>query len=339
MSKFTDEEIKALGLEGMTAGESEHLVLDTDPTAHGSAAQVLDDQDDLIENGPRFDFASARAEAVGLTVQRLGSSNVYEIRNANDAKATNDAIVESKPGNIVYVDFARPTKVRVDSTGGTLVIDYDLGRVEMIPFFPELRGLTINLGNQVQQWTNACQDTWLKPLLDRKVELGLPWQTFVAAGMLVRLQDQDPTYGKALVAALLAGKLPPEMERERTWAKSLDTHTLQNLVTRGLTAVETLHRKLAELQDDLQTGQIITQADVLNTLYLRDDIASGQVLLESAKMGDAIARALKHADQLGEELVQALTAEFDFQDDERLSRAAMANPEGWWTSLASIDED
>jgi len=258
MSNFTEEELKALGLEGMTAGDSEHLVLDTDPAAHGrSAAQVLDDQDDLIENGPRFDFSSARAEAVGLTVQRLGSSNLYEIRNANDARATNDAIVESKAGNIVYVDFARPTKVRIDSTGGTLVIDNAGGRVEMIPFFPELRGLTINLGNQVQQWTSDCQDTWLKPLLARKVELGLPWQTFVAAGMLARLQDQDPTEGKALVAALLAGKLPPSMERERTWAKSLDNHTLQNLVTRGLTAVETLHRKLAEpLAERLGVGRM-----------------------------------------------------------------------------------
>lgn len=338
MKDFTEEEMAALGLGNMRSGSSEELVLDSDPTAHGLAAQIVEDRETFIENARRFDLNAGGARALGFDLKRLAGSSLVEIIGVTSAIATNTDAIQAQSDNIIIVDFARPSKTRLDSTSGTLVIDTAGGRASMIPFFPELSALAINLGHEIGQWISACEDHWLQSLLLAKTSTELPWQSFVAAGMLVRYREHRAADRKALVEALLAGQIPTELERERNWAKSLDSNTLQNLLTRGLTSVETLHHKLNELQTDLEEGQIITQADVQDILYLRDDIASGHLLLEAAGLGDPIQRALKHADELGESLLEALQEEFDFASDERLSRAAIANPEGWWTQVTALEE-
>lgn len=338
MKEFTKEELAALGLEGMSTGPAEELALDADPTARGLAAEKFTDHDDLVENADRYDLSAGPASALGLDLKQLGGSSFVEISGITNAVATNTDALQFVSDNIIIVDFSRPSKTRLDSTSGTLVIDAAGGRASMIPFFPELRALAINLGNEIGEWISACEDNWLKSLLLAKTATQLPWQSFVAAGALVRYREHGAADRKAIVESLLTGKIPVELDRERAWAKKLDTHTLRNLVTRGLTSVETLHRKLAELQSDIADGQIITRADVLDVLYLRDDIASGQLLLEAAGMGEAIRQSLYHADQLGESLSEALRSEFDFEGDERLRRAAIANPEGWWTQLTPLED-
>lgn len=338
MKDFTKEELEALGLGNMRSGSPEELVLDSDPTAHGSAAQKIQDFETFIENARRFDLSAGLASALGLDLKSLEGSSFVEVTGVTKAIATNTDAIQAQSDNIIIVDFARPSKTRLDSTSGTLVIDTAGGRASMIPFFPELRALAINLGHEIGHWVSACEDNWLQSLLLAKTTIELPWQSFVAAGMLVRYREHRADDRKAMVEALLAGKIPAELERERNWAKSLDSNTLQNLLTRGLTSVETLHRNLNALQSDFEEGQIITRADVLDVLYLRDDIASGYLLLDAAGMGEPIQHALKHADELGESLLEALQKEFDFASDERLSRAAIANPEGWWTQLTALEE-
>lgn len=193
-----------------------------------------------------------------------------------------------------------------------------------------LSELEINFhSHEIGQWINTCEDLWLRSLLQAKTTTELPWQSLVAVGLLVRYREH--TDRKALVASLLDGHIPVELERERNWIKSLDSNTLQNLLTRGLTSIETLHRKLNELRKCFEEGQVITRAEVLQILYLRDDIASGYLLMDAAGQGEPIQNALKHADVLGESLLEALHGEFEFTSDERLRRAAIANPEGWWT--------
>jgi len=169
-------------------------------------------------------------------------------------------------------------------------------------------------------WEPIEDDVWLSKALEAKVGSGLLWQFFVAVGMYVRFRTH--TDRKALVETLLSGIIPPKLEVERRWVKTLEFNTLEYMVTNGLTATESLHRTFHEL------SKVPTKNEVLHLLYLRDDIASGLLLLDAAGVGGPIHQALVHADALGESLRDVFQPHME--GDERLRRAGIANPEGWW---------
>lgn len=186
---------------------------------------------------------------------------------------------------------------------------------------------------------NECsQDPLLHKFLEERIVSRLPWPCLTAVGGYVRLRRHSKEFRTMAIFEILEGRIPEALDRERRWFAGLDKSIHDMLFMRALTSIESFHRRIQELEVLLASPVKVSMASMKDVLILRDDIESGLLLFSSIGRCDSLRAALKHADELGEELSSSIFDKFDFSVIDQLCRAAISNPDGWWTRIYP-DED
>ncbi len=342
MSKFTDEELRALGLQldpeaenGFTQGEEYSGMLESE-AARGDTARAWS-FDETIAEGHSAEFVSMAGFAFERFEERPSVWRVYPpAGGATVREVRGGGVRKEYGGEVIFVDFEKSGAVALESVNSNRVVvaKYGDGRAVVKELIPaNERWHPVKLDSNVAEWLKGLDDPWLEGAVTRKLELEMPWQHFVAVGTFVRMRRREPASSVDLARRLLAGEEPPELNRERDWAANLPAAKLRVLEHMGLTVAEAVLEKLGELESDWDAGESITATELLDVLHLRDDLASAQMLLQAAG-SITLDSVLQEIDDRAGVLASSWGEEFDLSGDERLRRAVLSDPDGWWTRMS-----
>lgn len=185
-------------------------------------------------------------------------------------------------------------------------------------------------------------DTWLAKTVAAVLRVERPWYVAVAVGIFLRLQR----LGNAgeVVAQILAGNPPPCPQRE--WAANLSDEVVADLL--GLASerawglceeLEFLTKSRGSLSRD------VWEASATRLLVDRDDLESVLTLFagravtwEGVDYSARVRVVLETVDHFGAEFVGKFPT-WPGAESERLRRAGVWNPLGWWTKPAFPGED
>lgn len=172
-------------------------------------------------------------------------------------------------------------------------------------------------------------DEWLADAVARLHHLGGTHRRVAALGAVARLWAPADTEGRrAWAAAARAGTTP--LGRLRTWARSADPAVFEATALGVAAEVEALLDELEELRRRWLAGSV-RPADVLAFLHSRDDLEGASLACRLASCAEP-SESLALLDGAALEATDLLTSTGPMPD-ERLSAAASAAPESWWTAF------
>lgn len=200
---------------------------------------------------------------------------------------------------------------------------------------PESSDFSFSVDSPLREWMARSNDTWAIERTEEKLRIDDPWAHLAAVGFFHRFErEENLRQRRQLLSQFLAGKTLPQRVRAFKWLATLSDETIDKLASLTLEAVNLLYDEIYELREDFEFGEDIDPKRVLSMLYLRDDIESALLLLNTTSARRRLKDATKSVDILGEELVNDFRIELDILDDERLRRATVLNPFAWWGALA-----
>ncbi len=329
------EALKAIGLPGAALGEAFTIPSPaSDPVARGfvrRAAPVdVSDWDVLDVNVPDarragFSLHWTTHEPRQMLVSPCEPGRTFRVLppNAPGVVATDDEL---------WLDPATlPPLLAVlldDDTGLTFQPSPETGLVahplivDPLPI-PD----ALDVPRHVTSWLQSVPDPWLDDLVQEALAFDDGWSTLIATGRFVRLRE--PTDDE--LAAIRSGTPNDTSAREREWVRSLPAQTLESALIHLQTAAEHLHDTLEEVANSVAPDNPTWRQSFLDVLHTRDDLEGLALILTAAGSGERVKMALSALDAAGETWIRALPTLPELADDERLSRASVVSPLGWWT--------
>lgn len=173
-------------------------------------------------------------------------------------------------------------------------------------------------------------DAWLADTARARHGAGDPWDHAVALGHLARLERLEGPALKAAVTRLLAGEEPPLLVATRAACVGLGADSLDDLEDLALAAVDDLHDDLAEVVASIDPDDPDWVAALRALFGARDDLESACAVLALAGRGARTGPAVAALDEEAASWVRALPVPAGWTLSERLARAGVDAPEGWW---------
>jgi hypothetical protein len=198
-----------------------------------------------------------------------------------------------------------------------------------LPVQAEIRS---NVEEWVKEYLDRTGDEWLFDLVRDRLLRADTLDHVVAIGIMARLQR--PPSGQELknaLDAMLRGESVGPGQREQQWARQLNREELRSVERLAVAEAELLDEELESLGSSALVDEPEWQADMLDVLHLRDDLEGVWLLLRSGGGGDVLEGLLESIDEQGRLCIKALPIWQGPESDQRLQRAAVVNPEGWWT--------
>lgn len=324
--------LAALGLDGATVGRTDVVPRPRDPVAHGFVASA-DAGPPLPADVPALSLLGGDASWV--------AANTLLIEVPSGSWRT---CPEALPDGARWDD---PTQLRVDEraltspfavigqTGSGVLFQPagTSGGATTVTLF-DTRPLAIDpapaLAVDLEPLLALTDDAWLANAARERHAAGDPWDQAVALGHLARLERLEGTALKASVARLLAGDEPPLLTATRAACVGLGADSLDDLEDLALAAVDDLHDDLAEVVASIDPDDPDWVAALRELFGARDDLESALAVLALAGRGARTRAAVAALDDEASSWARALPVPADWALDERLARAAVDAPEGWW---------
>ncbi len=225
------------------------------------------------------------------------------------------------------------------SLSGAFVVASEAGRVVGRPepggitLWPVLRTFDlpalVGLEAPLDEWLAAAKDPWLEAEAAAAALPGDPWSVAVGAGLVARLAALTPAAVRDVVEATTAGRAVPALVAPRLWARSLRPEDLSTIERLALAEVDRVFGTLEALEEEDDLDAEARASVWSRTCRGRDDLECAALLLREAGRSDALDAALSTLDRLGAEL-RATVDPRQLAGDERLHRAAEADPLAWW---------
>lgn len=252
----------------------------------------------------------------------LASDGAIQVR-ASPAAA--DAVLQSpEHPHLAWLDLTRSGPVAITTSRLTvLVVPGERGllvREVLPPDAPVVAPLA--------EWLASCSDPWLVEQVQPLASDGDDWSTGVAAGMLARLVE--PAHlGRDRMAALVAGRVDPELARPRQWARSLSPAAAATLERHAVVRAQALLSPLVAVEPRIDEDAPRWPAEWVALCRSRDDLEGVTILLHEAGRGERLEAALAPVDDLGRRVAAGVPLR-RVPRDERLRRAALNDPDAWW---------
>jgi len=329
---LTPDELHRLGLDGWTAAPAEPVGIGAEPlVALGYAASA----EQLSLDGPfdAFDIDATLDAGIDLlvhrhapTVLRFDCADRLLVMPTPDMEA-----IDAEDLTAIVVDtrvLSEPVAILHGPHFGVYVLpDGRIGRLERE---------AVEVRSELMIWYADDEDVWLCDELSARVHSGDPWQHAVALGLAARLRRRASTHARATLDALLAGRPVEDLHRERRWATQQPRDVLDAIEIWAITVAETVVDDLEDLFDRSAPDDPDWQDAITDVLHRRDDVEGIRLLLHEADHGEGLEATLEALDPACRNLIDAVT-KWAAPYDERLGRASVASPYGWWISPAVWD--
>ena len=340
---FTDDDLKALGLDREALGEPEMLQLPDDSImkASGAATALAD------APGERY-FALPGQAGRRSGLRLLASPRFIKIQTPDGASLdvrTRDRGMpaflpdEDDPGT-VYLPRLLPGAVAVLRPSGLgLLLDGSLQARRVTPRHARLPAMP-SFESPVRRWASESGDAWVAALVESHLAVGDAWHDAVAAGACSRLREfPDPALRRRVVEAALRGTVDEIAAAPQRWAASLTTEQATALAELVSVESDMVHASLEDLDESLAYDDDGWNARLLDVLHRRDDIESVLHLLAQGheSTAGAVRDCVGVLDDAGDAFTAGLPRSVTF-DDERLRRVARCAPAAWWTRALAPEE-
>jgi len=188
------------------------------------------------------------------------------------------------------------------------------------------------LEEDLETWLASVDDPWLAERARGRWDVGDRWSRVVALGLLLRLERPPRDVLRARFEALLRGEEPPTLARARAFAEGLSDADRRGLEGLAVAAVEGLHEDLADVVREVKPDDPRWVADLRALQHARDDLEGVARLVGLSGGGERLRIALGALDEEAGEWTRALPLPAGSDLDERLARAAVDAPDGWWVA-------
>lgn len=317
-----DQQLTSLGLSASMLGGAERLALP--PGAHAA-----------LQASP---VAESRLQAHSAVLDGLGFSVEVD-------RTVTDLHVISRGGHPYAVRTSADDVTPGDSTGLAHVTLRDAGG-----FVIEQAGVPLVFGRRagdalevyplfawpappIEEWIVNTRDTWMQQQAHAGQGADI-WTRTALGGLLARLMEPEPADVASLIAEGRFAALVSDAElAPRRWVRSLEPSATAALEQLAVRRAEALADDLTDLYDTLSADMDEASTTWVRLCHRRDDLECVRVLLREAGVGDRLDDALAEADRAGRAIRINLTADLSAAD-ERLRRAALADPAAWWGSTA-----
>jgi hypothetical protein len=193
----------------------------------------------------------------------------------------------------------------------------------------------VEIESDAEKWANeyldSTGDEWLVDLVKGKLLTKDTLDHVIGIGILVRLQI--PPSGQELkneIEEMFRGELKRTRQRELEWARHLSRDEVSTVERFAVAEAGILDEELERLFYSAAVDEKEWQDEMLKVLHLRDDLEGVSFLLREAGSGYALRGILESIDEQGRLYIKSLPTWRGPPTDERLQRAAVVNPEGWW---------
>ena len=337
MSKFNKNDILALGLENASIGSPTTIPSTlSSPILRGL---VVDESPGVFDEA-KSDYSPIGvpiAERVGFTFESSTQDPSYLL-----VKGDNPFVFRPEGAKGIKrlakdaITFCRQTLadpfslLKSDDIGLILKPEEDNLWVYPLDNRPLNLSPALEVKCPLTTWIDTCQDEWLCDQISKRDKVDDSWERVVAVGMFARLESDEFTTFQSL-EDLMSG-VSERLDRERSWARKLSAENCAAIERLAVLHTEHLFDELLRLVKNPLPHDSQWKQDMQRIMHKRDDLEGICLLLREAGEGDLLVDELLDIDVEGDLWIDAIPS-WDGDFDERLLRASLVSPEGWWTRL------
>ena len=347
----TRDVLNRLGMTGLAVSDADRLAWSASGESHARGvvpAAALAFSTLAASGFVDVPFASVSAQALGRLdaavsspgthVMRLSAprGHAVHVRVPEGWRAEDVAYVPDEDPGTVYVDLAAAPAVLVRGGADAVMLHADDRGVVVAGVSRSIEAMApLEQPPALDAWLAACDDAWLAEQVAPLSEAGDPWTAVVAAGMLGRLATPgSPAQARAWLDAARRGEASASIRGPRRWAAALAGSDVARGESQALAEASALVLDVEDAIADVDARVEGWDDTVRELAHRRDDLEGVLLLLDGAGAGTAIRSSLAAVDHEG--LVLRLAIEPDILDnDERLRRAGLKDPDAWWAAHAA----
>lgn len=338
----TPDALQRAGLEGVRAGETETVTLIPEGRPLEGLMRKEMTIGELEEGAELVDLHIEVADEMGAEVQSVDKyPTALNVWTPKDGMRLEGEIPEDE------IEWDGEVAVRFDvakSQGPVYLVDegneglaFELEGTDLrVTQLLQVQGPAdeeLELPSGLERSIEGLEDEWLQQALERRLAGESVWDHFVAVGMHARLKDDwDPEGGRMLMERIMAGEpLPASEFSEATWAALLDDAKVDVFVQMASSTAVELKEEVEQFLDLLnESSEDVSERDLRAQMRRRDDLECALYLLDAAGRRDEASPSVRALDEVGASMIERAREHVDFGEDERLRRAVLATPHGWW---------
>jgi hypothetical protein len=342
--------LNRLGMTGLAVSETDRLSWAAAGESHarGAVPAVALAFSTLAASGfVDVPFASVAAPALGRLDAAVSSPGTHVMRlSAPRGHAVHVRVPEGwRAEDVAYLPDEDPGTVYVDLSAAPAVLVR--GGADVVVLTADERGVVVTgVSRNVDAmaaleqppvlgaWLAACEDVWLAEQVEPLSAAGDPWTAVVAAGMLGRLvAPGSPAQARVWLDAARRGDASESVRGPRRWAAALTGADVSRVEAQVLAEAAGLALDVEDAVADADARAEGWEDTVRELAHRRDDLEGVLLLLDAAGAAAATRAALAAVDREGLVLRLAIGDEA-LEDDERLRRAGLKDPDAWWAAHA-----